>query len=50
MFGGPDLSTLFVTSMQFGLTPDQLSAQPQAGALLQIDVGVKGLPEHMFAG
>jgi sugar lactone lactonase YvrE len=50
MFGGSDLSTLFVTSMQFGLTPDQLSAQPQAGALLQIDVGVKGLPEHMFAG
>ena len=50
MFGGPDLSTLFVTSMQFGLTPDQLSAQPQAGALLQLDVGVKGLPEHLFAG
>jgi sugar lactone lactonase YvrE len=50
MFGGPDLSTLFVTSMQFGLTPDQLSAQPQAGALLQLDVGVKGLPENMFAG
>ena len=50
MFGGPDLRTLFVTSMQFGLTPDQLSAQPQAGALLQLDVGVKGLPENMFAG
>jgi len=50
MFGGPDLSTLFVTSMQFGLAPDQLLAQPQAGALLQLDVGVKGLPEHMFAG
>lgn len=50
MFGGRDLSTLFVTSMQFGLAPDQLLAQPQAGALLQLDVGVKGLPEHMFAG
>jgi len=50
MFGGSDLSTLFVTSMQFGLAPDQLSAQPQAGALLQLDVGVKGLPEHLFAG
>lgn len=50
MFGGLELRTLFVTSMQFGLTPAQLSAQPQAGALLQLDVGVKGLPEHMFAG
>lgn len=50
MFGGPDLGTLYVTSMQFGLTADQLATQPLAGSLLKLDVGVKGLPENLFAG
>jgi sugar lactone lactonase YvrE len=50
MFGGPDLGTLYVTSMRFGLSAEQLAAQPLAGSLLQLDVGVKGLPEHLFAG
>jgi sugar lactone lactonase YvrE len=50
MFGGPDLGTLYVTSMRFGLSQEQLAAQPLAGSLLRLDVGVKGLPEHVFAG
>lgn len=50
MFGGPDLATLYVTSMRFGLSQDQLAEQPLAGALFQIDVGVAGLPEHVYAG
>lgn len=50
MFGGPDLATLYVTSMRFGLTQAALADQPVAGSLLQLDVGVRGLPEHMFAG
>jgi len=49
MFGGPDLATLYVTSMRFGLTEAELADQPLAGSLLQLDVGVKGLPEHEFA-
>ena len=50
MFGGADLGTLYVTSMRFGLTDAALADQPLAGSLLQLDVGVKGQPEHVFGG
>jgi sugar lactone lactonase YvrE len=49
-FGGADLGILFVTSATQRLTPDQLAAQPLAGAVLAINAGVKGLPETAFAG
>jgi len=48
MFGGPDLATLYVTSMQFGLSEGELAEQPLAGALLALDAGVRGLPEPVF--
>src|SRR5262249_6742075 len=41
-FGGPDLSTLFVTSSQHRLSPAELAAQPLAGALFVADPGVRG--------
>lgn len=46
--GGPDLSTLFVTSAQEGLTRDQLEAEPKAGQTFRVDVTghIKGLPEY----
>ena len=44
-FGGPDLATLFVTTAIYHRTPT-----PLAGALLALDVGVKGLPLVPFAG
>jgi sugar lactone lactonase YvrE len=50
MFGGPDLDTLYVTSMRFGLSNAALADQPLAGSLLQLDVGVQGQPEHVFGG
>jgi sugar lactone lactonase YvrE len=50
MFGGPDLGTLFVTSATQRLSPEELSKQPLAGALLAMDVGVRGLPETRFDG
>jgi L-arabinonolactonase len=50
MFGGPDLGTLFVTSATQKLSPAELAKQPLAGALLAMDVGVRGLPEARFAG
>lgn len=50
MFGGADLGTLYVTSMRFGLTDEALAGQPLAGSLLQLDVGVRGQPEHVFGG
>jgi sugar lactone lactonase YvrE len=46
VFGGADLSTLYITSARVGLTePGQLD-----GAVLAIQPGVKGLPCHPFAG
>ncbi len=50
MFGGPDLRTLFVTSMKYGLEDDDLVRQPLAGATFAVDAGVAGLPEPRFAG
>lgn len=50
MFGGPDLSTLYVTTAVWDLKGEALAAQPHAGGLLVLDVGVRGLPEPRFAG
>ncbi len=50
MFGGPDLSTLYVTSAIWDLEGPALAEQPLAGHLLAIDVGICGLPEPRFAG
>jgi L-arabinonolactonase len=50
MFGGPDLATLYVTTAVWDLQGEALARQPWAGALLAIDVGVKGLPEPRFKG
>jgi sugar lactone lactonase YvrE len=49
-FGGPDLATLYVTSARHRLTPEQLAAEPLAGALLALEPGVRGLPANRFAG
>jgi len=50
MFGGKNLDRLYVTSARIGLEPDDLVTQPDAGALLALDPGVKGVPETRFAG
>lgn len=47
-FGGPDLRTLYVTTASQHMIPAELDAQPLAGALLALDVGVPGLPESRF--
>jgi len=47
-FGGPDLRTMYVTTARFRLAADKLAAEPHAGGLLALDVGVKGLPEPMY--
>ena len=49
-FGGNDLATLFVTSAKIMLSEAELAAEPLAGALLALDVGVCGLPEAEFTG
>ena len=49
-FGGSDLRTLYITTARHRLTEQQLAAEPDAGALLQLDAGVAGLPTNRFAG
>lgn len=49
-FGGPDLTTLFVTSARFGLSAAQIDANPHEGALLQLTTDVAGRPACRFAG
>lgn len=49
-FGGPDMTTLFVSSARFELTDAQLAAQPLAGALFAVETDAPGLAAHLFAG
>lgn len=49
-FGGPNLDTLYVTTSRLTLTDEQRAAEPDAGKLLAVRPGVKGLPEDTFAG
>jgi sugar lactone lactonase YvrE len=50
MFGGPDLTTLYVTTAVWDLSGAALAAQPLAGSVLALDVDVPGLPEPRFRG
>jgi sugar lactone lactonase YvrE len=49
-FGGPDLSTLFITTIGGGGSHPFDPTQPDAGGLFAVEVGVRGLPEPMFQG
>ncbi len=50
-FGGRNLDRLFVSSACVGLLPEQLVAEPLAGALFEIiDPGVRGLAAHPWRG
>lgn len=47
-FGGPGYGKLFVTTATRGLDADQLRAEPMAGRVLVLDVGVAGMPPVAF--
>jgi sugar lactone lactonase YvrE len=49
-FGGPDLTTLYVTTAREGLSPEALAGQPWAGSLLAFEPGVAGLSLPLFNG
>jgi sugar lactone lactonase YvrE len=48
-FGGPDRRTLYVTSARFGLSAQQLQAEPEAGGVFSIAVDVPGIELAAFA-
>ena len=49
-FGGADLQTMYVTSAQFGMTPEQLAAWPASGALFALERAAPGCPANIFGG
>lgn len=49
-FGGTDLRTLYITTARQRLSETELAAEPLAGALFAVDVGVSGIPETPFRG
>jgi sugar lactone lactonase YvrE len=46
-FGGPELRSLFITTSRQGLDSDD---QPEAGAVFRYEAGVRGAPQHAYAG
>ena len=49
-FGGPDMTTLFVSSAKFELTAAQLAAQPLAGALFAVETDALGPAANLYVG
>jgi sugar lactone lactonase YvrE len=47
-FGGPDMRTLYITTMYLGLDAARRAAEPLGGRLFSARPGVAGLPEPMF--
>jgi sugar lactone lactonase YvrE len=47
-FGGPGYRTLFVTSATRGMSADEMRAEPDAGRVLMLDVGVGGTAPVRF--
>src|SRR5262249_55745654 len=50
IFGGPDLDTLYITTVRYGLSDGDLAEQPLAGAIFALDPGVDGIPDRQFTG
>ena len=49
-FGGPDLRTIYVTSLRHDLPADVLAAKPASGGIVALQVDVAGVPVARFAG
>lgn len=49
-FGGPDRTTLFITTIGGGGSHAVDPAYPEAGGLFAVETGVRGVPEPVFAG
>jgi sugar lactone lactonase YvrE len=50
IFGGADLSDLYITSARKGMTEAQLAEYPLSGGLFRLHAGVCGLPTFEFGG
>ncbi len=50
VFGGADLTELYVTSARKGLTTEQLERYPFTGGLFRLKTDVQGMPTFAFGG
>lgn len=48
-FGGPELATMFVTTSRHKLSQAERADQPNAGAVVVVDAGVRGRPANEVA-
>jgi sugar lactone lactonase YvrE len=49
-FGGPDMKTIFVTSLRHHLSEDKIAAKPLSGGIFAVEVDVPGVPVAKFKG
>ena len=49
-FGGPNFSTLFITTASQRLSPEQKMLQPLAGSIFSCELNITGIPEPIFTG
>jgi sugar lactone lactonase YvrE len=49
-FGGPELTTLYITTQRKRMTAEDLLRWPDAGGIFSVEIEVRGLPEHRFGG
>lgn len=47
-FGGPNLTTLYITTAREGLTEEQLEKYPLSGSLFVTETGIKGTLANLF--
>ncbi|NBX04848.1 MAG: SMP-30/gluconolactonase/LRE family protein [Betaproteobacteria bacterium] len=48
-FGGPDLQTLYLTTVRHGRSDAELARYPDAGCVFSMPAPLPGLPVHLFA-
>ncbi|MEE2996784.1 MAG: SMP-30/gluconolactonase/LRE family protein [Pseudomonadota bacterium] len=49
-FGGPDMSTLYVTTASSRFGAEDFEREPDAGSIFALDTDVRGIPEPVFGG
>jgi sugar lactone lactonase YvrE len=50
IYGGPDFTTLYVTTARIRLSAQQLVEAPLSGSIFAIATGIRGIPETIFGG
>jgi sugar lactone lactonase YvrE len=50
IFGGADLTELFITSARKGLSTEQIAKYPLSGGLFRIKTEIQGMPTFVFGG